>query len=227
MGRESQRCGRVLAQPLRATAAYGNESYDMDDSARKNPARPSLKKRPPKKSVVSLKSVAKISQTRKAAPTRKISPVKPAYAPAVNKAAENMEATVPVIQEAVQNLAVTSLAHSHSAYLTVKEIAEQATEAFGTAMEEASKGSHALNVKMIQMAQANLNSSFDLAKELVRAKDITEAVDVHNAFVQQQFESLAGQAEEIRQLSKRIAVETVKPLKSHVSRAFDTGRSSN
>ena len=199
----------------------------MDDSARRKPVRPAIKRRPPKKSAASRKPVAKKSVTRKAAPSRKTSPVKPAYVPAVNTVAENKEAHVPVIREAARNLAKTSLDHTQSAYMTAKDIAEEASEAIGIVMEEASKGRHALNVKVIKMAQANLNSGFDLAKELARAKDLTEAVEVHNAFVRQQFESLAGQAEEIHLLSKRLAAETLKPLKSHVSRAFDTGRSSN
>ena len=61
-----------------------------------------------------------------------------------------------------------------------------------------------LNRKIIDIAQRNINSSFDLAKKLAGAKNLAEAVEMQSAYWRNQLDTLAAQAEEVCTLSTKV-----------------------
>ena len=67
----------------------------------------------------------------------------------------------------------------------------------------------ALNRKIIDIAERNIGSSFDLATNLAGAKTITEAMEVQVAYWRKQFGELKMQAEEVRALLQKAAVSAV------------------
>ncbi len=46
-------------------------------------------------------------------------------------------------------------------------------------------------------------------------------MELQASFARKQFETLAGQAEEVRTLATKIATDTTNPIKDHVSRSID------
>ena len=70
------------------------------------------------------------------------------------------------------------------------------------------QGAAAINRKVIDIAQTNLNTSFDLAKDIAGAKNVAEIMELQSAFVRKHFETIAAQAEEIRELSTQVASKT-------------------
>ncbi|MGV1014507.1 MAG: phasin family protein, partial [Methyloceanibacter sp.] len=78
--------------------------------------------------------------------------------------------------------------------------------------------------KLIDIAQRNLNSGFDLAKSLAGAKNLAEIVELQSAFLRHQFDVFANQAGEIRALTTKIAADTTEPIKTQVSRSFEALR---
>ena len=110
---------------------------------------------------------------------------------------------------------------SREAYDRTKDALEQTVEMLEASIDRAGQGAVALSRKVIDVAQTNVNGGFDLAKELTGAKTVTEILETQVAFARKQFETLTVQAEEIRNLSTRVATETAEPLKSHMTRSIE------
>jgi len=136
----------------------------------------------------------------------------------VKEAFAGLDVAVP---EAVRTVAEQTVTQSREAYENAKDAMEEAVEVLEKSIDHAGQGAAAINRKVIDMTQTNLNTGFDLAKDLAGAKNVAEIMELQSAFVRKQFESLAAQAEEIRTLSTQIATDTANPLKEHVSRSID------
>ncbi len=141
-----------------------------------------------------------------------------------NKAAKEFESfkldtTVP---ESVRALAEKTVNQSREAYEHGKDTLEEAIDALERSFDAAGQGATAYNRKLIDLAQRNLNSTFDLAKNLAGAKNLAEIVELQSAFIRQQFDVFANQASEVRALTSKIAADTAEPIKSQVSRSFDS-----
>lgn len=88
-------------------------------------------------------------------------------------------------------------------------------------LDAASQGATALNRKVIDIAQRNVNSGFDLAKSLAGAKTVPQAVELQSEYWRKQLESLPAQAEELRVLSTKVAADTLEPIKAQVARGMN------
>jgi phasin len=130
-----------------------------------------------------------------------------------------LDTTVP---ESVRALAEKTVNQSREAYERGKDALEESIDALERSFDAAGQGATAFNRKLIDLAQRNLNSTFDLAKSLAGAKNLAEIVELQSAFIRQQFDVFANQANEIRALSTKIAADTAEPIKSQVSRSFNS-----
>jgi phasin len=111
---------------------------------------------------------------------------------------------------------------SREAYERGKDALEEAIDALERSFDAAGQGATAFNRKLIDLAQRNLNSAFDLAKNLAGAKNLAEIVELQSAFIRHQFDVFANQASEIRALTSKIAADTAEPIKNQVARSFDS-----
>jgi phasin len=132
-----------------------------------------------------------------------------------------LDATVP---ESVRALAEKTVNQSREAYERGKDALEEAIDALERSFDAAGQGATAFNRKLIDLAQRNLNSAFDLAKSLAGAKNLAEIVELQSAFIRHQFDVFANQANEVRALTTKIAADTAEPIKNQVSRSFETLR---
>lgn len=135
--------------------------------------------------------------------------------------AMQLDASVP---ESVRAFAEQTVTQARDAYERSKDAMEESIDAMERSFDAAGQGATAFNRKLIDIAQRNLNSGFDLAKNLASAKNIGEIVELQSEFVRNQFEVLANQASEIRALTTKIAADTTEPLKSQVSRSIEAAR---
>jgi phasin len=136
----------------------------------------------------------------------------------VSELFEGVDMAVP---EAVRAMAEKTVTQSREAYEAAKGTMEEAVEVLEKSIDQAGQGATALNRKVIDNAQTNLNTGFDMAKELAGAKNIAEFMELQSSFARKQFEALTAQAEEIRELSTKIATDTSNPIKDHVTRSID------
>ena len=97
-----------------------------------------------------------------------------------------------------------------------KDAASIAT--FERSFDAAGRGATAFNRKIIDIAQRNVNSGFDLAKSLAGAKKLSEIVELQAAYWQKLLGALTSQAEEVRALSTKATADTAEPMKAHGAR---------
>ncbi|ODS04057.1 hypothetical protein AUC71_06190 [Methyloceanibacter marginalis] len=132
-----------------------------------------------------------------------------------------LDTTVP---ESVRALAEKTVNQTREAYERGKEALEESIDALERSFDAAGQGATAFNRKLIDIAQRNLNSGFDLAKSLAGAKNFAEIVELQSAFIRSQFDVFASQAGEIRALTTKIAADTSEPIKDQMSRSFEVVR---
>jgi hypothetical protein len=75
-----------------------------------------------------------------------------------------------------------------------------------------------LNVRLIDMAQANTNAAFDLAREVAEAKAPSDMVQALATHATKQFDMLTKQASELTILSQRFAHTSAEPVTRRVHR---------
>ena len=98
---------------------------------------------------------------------------------------------------------------------------------FEKTFDAAGQGPLCFNRKIIDLGQRNVNSVFDLAKSLARARNLSDIVQVQAAYWQKQVSALTAQAEEVRALSTKVAADTAEPIKEQVKRGVDELRKAN
>jgi phasin len=128
------------------------------------------------------------------------------------------EAQVP---EAMRVLAEKNIAQTREIYERSKNALETALESWERSFDAAGQGAVALNRKVIDIAQRNINSSFELARSLAGAKDLAEAMELHGAFWRKQLSALTAQAEEVRALSTKVTADASEPIKAQMTRGLD------
>ena len=111
------------------------------------------------------------------------------------------------VPEHVRQAAETTLAQAKQA---VDQYLHQATnlqEKVGSSVQAAQASARNMNQNVWAAAEANINATFDFAQQLVRAKDPQEVVALQQKFLQQQFERMKGQMQEIGGTATRTATE--------------------
>jgi hypothetical protein len=103
---------------------------------------------------------------------------------------------------------------------------EAAVGTLERSFDAAPQGAFALNHKIIEIARQNLDSSFDLAKALVGAKNLAEIVELQAAYWGKLFGALRPQTE-VRTLASNVATDTVGPTKAQAGKRTDARVESN
>jgi phasin len=125
------------------------------------------------------------------------------------------DATMP---EVWRSLAGTAVDQTRQAYEQAKVTLEAGLRAVERSYDAAGQAAAALNRKIIDIAQRNINSGFDLAKDLATARNLAEIVELQGAYWRKQFETLLAQAEEVRTLSLHATSEVTEPITQHAAR---------
>lgn len=102
----------------------------------------------------------------------------------------------------------------------MKAATEETTDLIEGSYSAASRGVTDYGLKLIEVARANVNATFDHASELLAVKSLSEAVELSTAHARKQFEALTAQAKEIAAVAQKAATETTEPIKKGVSSAF-------
>jgi len=87
--------------------------------------------------------------------------------------------------QAARELAQMSVAQTREAYERSKTALEAAVDTMTRSFDALGQGAAALNRKIIEIAQQNANSGFDLARNLATAKTLAEIVEVRGDLLAQ------------------------------------------
>jgi phasin len=89
--------------------------------------------------------------------------------------------------------------------------AHNAVSAFEGQAETARKGAKDVTEKAITFAGQNIASSFELARQLVRAKDAQEVLRLQTDFIRNQMQVFADQAKELGESTSKAARDAAMP----------------
>ena len=120
--------------------------------------------------------------------------------------------------EAVRVMAEKVVDQSREVYDRSKDALDASVATFERTFDAAGQGAVAFNRKIIEIAQRNVNSGFDLAKSLAGAKNLSEMVELQAAYWQKLLGALTSQAEEVRALATKVAAAAGEPFKEQVKR---------
>jgi len=125
------------------------------------------------------------------------------------------------VPEAMRVLAEKNITQTRKVYERSKDALETVLVSWERSFDAGGQGVAALNRKVIDVAQRNINSGFDLAKSLAGAKNLAEWLELQAAYWRKQLAALTAQAEEFRSLSIKVAADTAAPMKVHVAGGVD------
>jgi phasin len=91
--------------------------------------------------------------------------------------------------------------------------AQQAVSAFEGHAETARKEARNVTGKAMSFAEQNVAKSFELAQQLVRAKDVQEVLRLQADFIRTQMQALSEQARELGDAAGQAAKKTASPPK--------------
>ena len=126
--------------------------------------------------------------------------------------------------EAMRALVQNNITKTRELYERSKDALEASLESWERSYDAVGQGAVALNRKVIDIAQRNINSSFDLAKSLAGAKNLAEAMELQGAYWRKQLDALTAQAEEVRTLSTKVTADAAAPMKALTARGADGGK---
>ena len=131
------------------------------------------------------------------------------------------------LPETVRAMVEKAVDQSREVYDRSKDALDASVATFERTFDAAGQGAVAFNRKIIDIAQRNVNSGFDLAKSLAGAKILSEIVELQADYWQKLLGALTSQAEEVRALSTKMAAAAGEPLKQQMKRGVDDLRKSN
>jgi hypothetical protein len=117
----------------------------------------------------------------------------------MQKIAERFEAFRDAAQvpDSLRALAERNVAQTREQYERSKSMLNAVLESWQKSFGAAGQGAVALNGRIIDIADRNINNAFDLAAGLAGAKNLTEAMEVQAAFWRKQLAYLGGQAKRV------------------------------
>jgi phasin len=125
------------------------------------------------------------------------------------------------MREAVRAFAEKNITQTREVYERSKDTLDAVLKSWESSFDAAGQGAVALKRKVIDIAQRNINSGFDLVKSLAGAKTVAEAMELHATYWRKQLGALASQAEEMRALSTKVTADSAEPIKAQVQRGME------
>jgi len=138
----------------------------------------------------------------------------------VEETTEAIATLRPELPSSLVDLFEKSVARAKDAHEKVTSVMEHSTEAFEEAYTCASRGQAEYRSKIMEIARANANLAFDMAREMLEAKSPAELFESAIAHQRRQFDTAAAQMKELSALTQKVVSETTEPIRSGLSEPF-------
>ena len=124
------------------------------------------------------------------------------------------------VAEKVVNLAGQSLDKAQETANKATEVAHGNVQMFDAAAGAMRTGMVELQLKTIEIAQANTDAAFSFMRDLLAVRDPQAFAKTNAEFVSRQSAEVARQVRELNETAAKCARETVKPAQDGLSRSF-------
>jgi phasin len=101
-----------------------------------------------------------------------------------------------------------------------KATAERSAQAFEQSYSTAVENIRGYNLRMIDMAQANTDAVFEVARQLATVKTPSDILELCTSHARRQFETLSEQTKELTALGQKLAGESAEPIARSFNQAF-------
>ena len=105
-------------------------------------------------------------------------------------------------------------------YAKFKDAAETHNGTIEAVFATASKGASEYSAKLMEIMKANTTATLDFAQALIAVKSPSEAMELWTSHAKKQFEAFTANTKELAELTKKVATETVEPIKASASKLF-------
>lgn len=109
------------------------------------------------------------------------------------------------IPEALKELVEKNVDQAQEAYQKFLDATRKAQTTMMSSSEVISEGAKELHTQTIQFAEDNIEANFELANELLTAKDMQQALEIQRSFAEKQMKTYSEQAQKIAQLMSKTA----------------------
>ena len=109
------------------------------------------------------------------------------------------------VPDTMHALAESSVAQTREVYERSKNALQGVLESWQKSFGAAGQGATALNRRIIDVAERNIDAGFDLATGLAGAKNFADVMASHAAYWRKQIGNLSAQAEEGTKLTAKVA----------------------
>src|SRR5436190_13951709 len=130
----------------------------------------------------------------------------------LNQVSTRRRTTMP--DNAARNFSQKASADTIDALEKSKASAQETTKIMEQSYVRASKGAVDFNLKLIDMAQENLNAAFDFARQVPTVKSPSEFLELSVSHARTQFESLTKQTQHLTGLAQNAIKETAESWQS-------------
>ena len=122
------------------------------------------------------------------------------------------------VPQSMRALTESGVAQTRELYERSKNAVQALLESWHKSFGAAGQGAVAVNRKVFDIAERNIGSIFDFAKDLVGARNFAEAMKLQTTYWRKQLDQWRAQAEEMRALSTKITANVAEPMKAQVTR---------
>lgn len=120
----------------------------------------------------------------------------------------------------IREFAEKGVSQAREAYEKFKEAAQSGNETMEAVYSCATKGASDYTSKVIEIARANANATFDLAEKLIGVKSPSEVLSLITSHARSQFEAYTAQTKELAELGQKVATDAAEPIKANASKVF-------
>jgi hypothetical protein len=221
-GKKPDDHGKREAKPKSIAAEIDSavKREEISAQAQKGASRPSAPEtvKPAQAPAKSAAPAAKPSQGPARSSSAKAGPAVEGPAPKAPPSSPKTPATPAPATENPTALLQPEAANAKRAAKTPQLVFETAVDSFARSFREASQGTTAVNRKLMDFAQANLNASFDHAKDVAAARSPVRIMRLQMEYWHDCLETFASQALELRALSAEFVAKTRAPIRDQMRR---------
>ncbi len=128
------------------------------------------------------------------------------------------------VPELVRSFAEQGLKQTRDAYARARSAAEEATDLLEDNVETGRKSMIEAQFKTIDMAKANTDAAFELARQLLTVTSFSDAVQLQTAFARERFEAFVGYSKDVQEIMSKAGTEAGKPAKAMLEKTLSFAR---
>jgi phasin len=124
------------------------------------------------------------------------------------------------VPEQVRAFAEKGVSQARDNFAKFKDVAESHNGTIEAVFTTASKGASEYSAKLIEIIKANTTANLDFAQSLFGVKSPSEAIELWTSHARKQFETFTANTKALTELTRRVATETVEPIKASATKLF-------